>query len=407
MATAANLATLDGKVDTVDTVVDAIKAVTDNLPDSGQLLDLSLIKSKTDNLPADPAQESSITALNDLSSADVQTVIENNDLDHLAKVAHPSGDPVANTLFDYVMNKDGSQTFDRSTDSLEALYEASGGAVPTAGEIADAVWDEAISGHTGAGSFGAKNQNLVPSETIGDYKADVSALASQASVDTIDGIVDAIKLVTDNLPDSGQLLDLAAIKAVTDLLPDGGALTTIDANIDSILEDTGTTIPATLATLATAAALATVDGNVDAILVDTGTTIPGTIAALQSDVNDVLTDTGDIISDIAAVSGDIDDLTADVADVKADTVSILAAVGGGPPAGAIPWTYNITNQVSGHPIADVDVWVTTDSAGSNVVASGRTDDFGNVTFYLDAGTYYIWSQKAGFNFDNPDTEVVS
>lgn len=407
LATAANLATLDGKVDTVDTVVDAIKAVTDNLPNSGQLLDLSLIRAKTDNLPADPAQESSITALNDLSSADVQTVIENNDLDHLAKVAHPSGDPVANTLFDYIMNKDGSQTFDRSTDSLEAIYEATGGAAPTAGEIADAVWDEAISGHTGAGTFGAKNQNLVPSETIGDYKADVSGLASQASVDTIDGIVDAIKLVTDNLPDSGQLLDLAAIKAVTDLLPDGGALTTIDANIDSILEDTGTTIPATLAGLATAAALATVDGNVDAILVDTGTTIPGTIAALQSDVTDVLTDTGDIIADVAAVDGNVDDLTADVADVKTDTESILAAVGGGPPAGAIPYEYNITNQVSGQPIADVDVWVTTDEPGVNVVASGRTDDFGNVTFYLDAGTYYFWSQKAGFNFDNPDTEVVS
>jgi hypothetical protein len=39
----------------------------------------------------------------------------------------------------------------------------------------------------------------------------------------------------------------------------------IDEHLDDILEDTGTTIPATLATLATAADLATVDANVDAI----------------------------------------------------------------------------------------------------------------------------------------------
>jgi len=53
---------------------------------------------------------------------------------------------------------------------------------PTAAEIADAVWDEAISGHTGAGSFGAKNQRVVPSETLDDYKADVSGLPTAAAV---------------------------------------------------------------------------------------------------------------------------------------------------------------------------------------------------------------------------------
>ncbi len=74
---------------------------------------------------------------------------------------------------------------------------------------------------------------------------------------TIDGLIDAIKAVTDNLPDAGALNDLAAIltdtaelqtdltnggrldllidaiKAVTDALPDGGALTTIQADLDN------------------------------------------------------------------------------------------------------------------------------------------------------------------------------
>lgn len=47
---------------------------------------------------------------------------------------------------------------------------------PTVGAIADQVWDETISGHTGGTSFGGKNQKVVPSETINDYKADVSSV---------------------------------------------------------------------------------------------------------------------------------------------------------------------------------------------------------------------------------------
>ena len=32
---------------------------------------------------------------------------------------------------------------------------------------------------------------------------------------------------------------------------------------------------------------------------------------------------------------------------------------------------------------------------------------GQVTFYLNAGTYYVWRHKAGWNFSNPDTEIIS
>lgn len=169
-------------------------------------------------------------------------------------------------------------------------------AAPTAASVADAVWDEAIVDHSSVGSFGAKNQKVVPSETVGDYKADVSLLALAADlqdvedkidviatdttteipatlatlatsaalatvdneVGVIDGIVDAIKAKTDNLPadpadDSDIDAQLAAIKAET----------------ASILEDTGTTIPATLTTIDNE--IAVIDGNVDSVLDDTGT----------------------------------------------------------------------------------------------------------------------------------------
>jgi len=84
------------------------------------------------------------------------------------------------------------------------------------------------------------------------------------------------------------------------------------------------------------------------------------------------------------------------------------AVSGTAGSGALTWPYTVTDEDTGDPIADVDVWVTTDEAGENVIASGKTDQNGRVVFYLDAGTVYVWTQKSGYNpTTNPDTEVVS
>jgi len=59
------------------------------------------------------------------------------------------------------------------------------------------------------------------------------------------------------------------------------------------------------------------------------------------------------------------------------------------------------------PVADADVWVTSDEAGLNIVAGTlQSNSVGEVEFWLDEGvTYYIWGQKDGHNFDNPQ-EVV-
>lgn len=88
--------------------------------------------------------------------------------------------------------------------------------------------------------------------------------------------------------------------------------------------------------------------------------------------------------------------------IVADIVS-----GGCAGAGAITFTYTLTDEDGGDPIADADVWITTDEAGSNVIASGRTDQNGEIVFYVDAGTVYVWRQKSGWDFTNPDTEVVA
>jgi hypothetical protein len=57
----------------------------------------------------------------------------------------------------------------------------------SAAAVANAVWDEAIADHVVGTSFGAKNQKVVPSETLDDYKASVAALALEATLTAMKG----------------------------------------------------------------------------------------------------------------------------------------------------------------------------------------------------------------------------
>ena len=74
-------------------------------------------------------------------------------------------------------------------------------------------------------------------------------------------------------------------------------------------------------------------------------------------------------------------------------------------SGSTSTTVTVNDGVN--PIDGVDVWVSTDSAGTNVVARGSTGALGTVVFMLDAGTYYAWKQLAGYDFTNPQSFTVS
>ena len=186
-----------------------------------------------------------------------------------------------------------------------------------------------------AGSFSIENRFM--------RGTDSAALA--ADLATVDTNVDAILVDTGtSLPaDIAALNDLSAAQvnaevdtAIADAaLATAASLATVDANVDAILVDTGTTIPAQItglnnlsaaqvnaevdtaiadAALATAANLATIDTNVDAILVDTGTTIPAQISGL----NDI---------SAAAVNAEVDTALADYdGPTKAELDAGLAAL---------------------------------------------------------------------------------
>lgn len=73
----------------------------------------------------------------------------------------------------------------------------------------------------------------------------------------------------------------------------------------------------------------------------------------------------------------------------------------------MPVTVSPQVVYAGQPVDGARVWVSTDSAGQQVVTFGVTDSFGNVNFYLDAGTYYLWKRYNTYLFDNPETLVVA
>jgi len=82
-------------------------------------------------------------------------------------------DEITNNLITASAIQDGAITaakFGSNAINAAAL------ATDAVNEIADGVWEEPIADHSTGTTFGGKNQKGVPSETLNDYKADVSTL---------------------------------------------------------------------------------------------------------------------------------------------------------------------------------------------------------------------------------------
>ena len=75
--------------------------------------------------------------------------------------------------------------------------------------------------------------------------------------------------------------------------------------------------------------------------------------------------------------------------------------------GTLACTYTLTLSDNGMPISGARVIVSTDGSHANIVASGITDQYGIVSFNLDAGPVYLWRYKSGVNFSNPIVATFS
>jgi hypothetical protein len=260
--------------------------------------------------------------------------------------------------------------------------------------------------------------------------ANISSLATASDLAVVDGVVDAIKLKTDQLTftvsnqvDSNALSggsggdDAATIysyftasnredqfKSDVSGLATSSDLATVDSNVDSIKAVTEQMV-------------FTVSGQIDANAVtggggDDAATIYSYFTAsnredqFKSDVSGLATQSSvnTVDSNVDAIKAKTDELSFTIA----NQVDANAVTGGGTPIGAGAIAHTVTVNVGGNPADGVEVWVSTDSAGNNVVAGTLvTDAFGNATFMLEAGSYYLWAQRSGTNFTNPTSFSVS
>jgi hypothetical protein len=367
---------IDASISTVDTVVDAIKAKTDGLNFTGTdvkaTLDGEEVVTDAASRTASKADVSGLATAANLATVD--TVVD------AIKV---TTDKVDDTL-------ELDSTVYRFTEN--ALEQAPSGTGASAASIADAVWDEATSGHTTAGTFGKAAADILADTNelqgnqgnwvtaIGfsthsaadvvaamqvvaaDFKADVSGLATATNLATVDTVVDAVKVTTDKL-DTALELDGAVYRYTTNALeqaPTGGSAPTaaaireeIDTNSTQLaaikaktdgLNFTGTDVKATLdgeevvtdsasrtASKADVSALATA-ANLSVVdtVVDAIKLKTDNLPASPAATGDIPT-TGDIVTAMQVVA---DDFKADVSglstfDASADTVTLANGAHGG------------------------------------------------------------------------------
>jgi hypothetical protein len=233
-----------------------------------------------------------------LGQAGAQAAIVANNLDHLCKTATAAADMTTeitdNTILSRVLGNGDTSTFVPSTDGLHAMaYDMLNFA--TLDEVGVALRDTPI-GTAAADSVGAAIANAL---------ADTDELQAEW--------VDGGRL--------DLILDIIAADTTTDI---PATITTMQGNVTSILEDTGTTIPATLAGAATTddvavavrdkaiagAAASSVGAAIASILDDTGTA--GVVLAADAITAAKIADNAIAAEHLAAGAIDIATFAADV-----------------------------------------------------------------------------------------------
>lgn len=102
----------------------------------------------------------------------------------------------------------------------------------------------------------------------------------------------------------------------------------------------------------------------------------------------------------SAVESAVGDLTTAISSIQSNLAKLYGT-------GSVQWTYTVyTEEDCTTPMSECKVWIT-DTAGNFVAGPQYTGADGVTTWLLNAGTYNIYRQRAGYTFTNPDVEVVS
>jgi len=327
--------------------------------------------------------------------ADIPTVSEFNARTLVAaSYFDPAADAVANVTL--------VATTTTNTDMVSAA--------PTSTAIADAVWDEAQSGHVTVGTFGKfldvevssvsgggglTQQNVADAMKLAPTAGAPAAGSVNLALDNIEA--DTNELQADDIPTTLATLATAANLTTVDTVVDGiqtdlsnatDGLGAIKASVDAI----PTTAMRGTDNAATATALATVDANVDSILVDTaeigvagvGLTNIGTIATVTDVTNRVTANTDQIGGSATAATN-----------LSASALGIETGAATATTLTTTTMSTNLTEATDDHYIGRIIVWT------SGVLANQATDitDYTGTTKLL---TFTATTEAPG----NTDTFVI-
>jgi len=304
-------------------------------------------------------------------------------------------------------------------DSIKIFVTAPGSTAPTAGQVADAVWDEALSGHVAAGSAG-QNQNRIdeidtgvdaieaklPTGSISDFDESVNQVIIATNNDKTGYSISGAKTTLDALNDvSAAQVNAECDTALTDYDPPTNTemlasfallndISSADVNAacDTALSDydgpTNTEMTAAFATL-NDISTADVNAEVDSALVDIGLDHLVSAAVIGTDIVD-----DSIIAQLASKSATADwdsfDNTTDSLEAIADSsetgissqqvrdAMLLAPTGGAPAAGSIDEHLDDiltdTNEIQGKlPIGNISEF---DSSSDQVTVATNNDKTG-------------------------------
>ena len=287
--------------------------------------------------------------------------------------------------------------------------------------------------------------------TIYKFKAGYTKLGvatAPASAPTITVVDSANNILVAALTATTSLSNLVGAYLYSYSGADGldliGLFHTTDATMD---QQDLFSIPDMFSLMATAAALATAQGNITTILSDyarrTGdysvlaagakmdlVDAPNTLAvgAIQSGlstyaggdtpgVTTMVTDYARRTGDYATVTGLWAILTSalttpgSIGKLLVDNIDQPISSPPGSGSGSVAYTPDRVTDPSGNPVDGVDTWINTSATNSSVGIQARayTNALGVVDapFMLDPGTYYVWRQKGGSSFLNPQTVVVN
>lgn len=251
------------------------------------------------------------------------------------------------------------------------------------------IWDAATSGMATVGSVGKRIADYVDAAVSSRLATSGYTAPDNTSIGTILSRADVATSTRASAADyttaRAAKIDNLDATISSRLAPDG--ITSMQADVTAIKTPVVANLDTTISSRLAPAGITSMQADVTAIKTPVVTNLDAAI-----------TSRADKTYYTNARAARLDRLDIDVSAIISSTSGI----------GSNEYVTTILNPATGAPLDGVATWVTADAAGSQFIAGTRhTDGQGKVTYMLDYGTYYMWFQLNGWEFNNPTQFTVA